>query len=200
MKNNVENIVAGYLRKYPDESEKLIKLCSLIKNNNMYSNLFSRKNFEGHITSSAFIYCIDERKLLLLEHKTLKKFLQPGGHIETIDTRIIDAAKREVLEETGLNDFNINSIDDDTDIPFDIDTHFIPNNDKKNEKGHYHHDFRYLFTVFKTQDVKLDYNESTGYKWVSIDELKNQERFVAIIDKIENLTNSKIRKKYKLEL
>ena len=195
MKNSVQNIVKGYLKNYSDESEKLIKLCSLLKNeDDNFSKLFNRKNFEGHITASAFIYCIDERKLLLLEHKALKKFLQPGGHVEMIDKEIIDAAKREILEETGLKDFNIVSIDEDINIPFDIDTHFIPDNDKKNEKGHYHHDFRYLFTVLKAHGVQLDFNESTGYKWVSIDELKNQERFITIIEKIENLLNSKTKK------
>lgn len=59
---------------------------------------------------------------------------------------------------------------------------------------HYHHDFRYLFTVDKTEDVVLDYNESNGYKWVSIDELKNNEKFALIIEKIEALTHSKIKK------
>lgn len=195
MKNSIKNIIVNYLNYYPDEKDKLERLFKLVSSNTEdYSNLFNRKNFEGHITASAFIYCVDERKLLLLEHKSLKKLLQPGGHVEIVDEKIIDAAKREVLEETGLKDYSITSIDDDINIPFDIDTHFIPKNDKKMEKGHYHHDFRYLFTVDKTEDVVLDYNESNGYKWVSIDELKNNEKFALIIKKIEALTHSKTKK------
>ncbi len=195
MKNNIKNIIIKYLNNYPEERDKLENLIQLVNNNiNDSSNLFNRKNFEGHITASAFIYCIDERKLLLLEHKSLKKLLQPGGHVEIVDEKIIDAAKREVLEETCLKDYSIISIDDDINIPFDIDTHFIPENDKKKENEHYHHDFRYLFTVDKTEDVVLDYNESNGYKWVSIDELNNNEKFALIIEKIEALTHSKIKK------
>ena len=195
MKNNIKNIIIKYLNYYPEEKDKLENLIKLVNNNiNDSSNLFNRKNFEGHITASAFIYCIDERKLLLLEHKSLKKFLQPGGHVEIADDRVLDGAKREVLEETGLKNYNITSIDDDVNIPFDIDTHFIPENDKKKEEGHYHHDFRYLFTVDKIQDVNLDYNESTGYKWIDIDELKNNEKFVLIIEKIENITDAKTKR------
>jgi len=30
-------------------------------------------------------------------------------------------------------------------IPIDIDTHYIPENKKKDERQHFHHDFRYIF-------------------------------------------------------
>ena len=46
MKNSVQNIVKGYLKNYSDESEKLIKLCSLLKNeDDNFSKLFNRKKF-----------------------------------------------------------------------------------------------------------------------------------------------------------
>lgn len=41
---------------------------------------------------------------MLLEHKALKKFLQPGGHVELVDGKMLDTAKREIFEETGLKD------------------------------------------------------------------------------------------------
>lgn len=41
---------------------------------------------------------------MLLEHKALKKFLQPGGHVELVDGKMLDTAKRETFEETGLKD------------------------------------------------------------------------------------------------
>ena len=98
MKNDIENIVLKYLENFPEESENLVKLSTLIENNNNnYSNIFSRKNFEGHITASGFIYCIAEKKLLLLEHKSLKKFLQPGGHVELVDNKMIDDAMTAAL-------------------------------------------------------------------------------------------------------
>lgn len=52
-------------------------------------------------TTSAFIMHPTEPRLLLLKHKKIGKWLQPGGHIE-LDENPIQALNREVSEETGL--------------------------------------------------------------------------------------------------
>ena len=188
MKNKIEKIVNDYLEYYPEEKDNMFKLIELINHNKEnISNLFNRKNFEGHITASGFIYCLSEDKLLLLEHKSLNRFLQPGGHVEKDDSEMISTAKREILEETGIKDLESVSISDDVNVPFDINSHFIPANPKKQEDGHYHHDFRYLFVVDKVEDITIDYNESNDYKWVSVSDLLNDERFGLTIKKIVSL-------------
>ena len=62
---------------------------------------------------------------------------------------------------------------------------------KKDEDGHYHHDFRYLFTIDRLDDIKIDFNESNDYKWVSVSDLENDERFAHIIKKIKKIIKSK---------
>ncbi len=52
-------------------------------------------------TTSGFILHPDEPKILLLKHKIIGKWLQPGGHIE-LDENPIQALNHEIEEETGL--------------------------------------------------------------------------------------------------
>ncbi len=192
MKNDIERIVSEYLTYYPEERVNMSKLIELIiHNKENISNLFNRKNFEGHITASGFIYCLSEDKLLLLEHKSLNKFLQPGGHVEKEDSEMISAAKREVLEETGISNMECVSISGDINVPFDINSHYIPANEKKHEDGHYHHDFRYLFIINRLEDITIDYNESNDYKWVSVSSLLDDGNFGLSIKKIVSLIRNK---------
>lgn len=51
--------------------------------------------------ASAFTLDSDNR-ILLMYNKKLEKWLQPGGHIEDLETPI-EAAIRETFEETGIN-------------------------------------------------------------------------------------------------
>jgi hypothetical protein len=53
--------------------------------------------------------------------------------------------------------------------PLSIDVHLIPESKKKNEPLHLHHDCMFLFEVDNTE-IKLDENEVSEYKWVSVDE------------------------------
>lgn len=192
MKSDINGIVKEYLTYYPEEKEKLSKLTNLLNNNkDNYNNLFNRKNYEGHITASGYIFAKNDNKMLLLEHKALKKFLQPGGHAELSDETILDTAKREIKEETGLENLELVNISVNEEIPFDINTHFIPKNDKKNEDDHYHNDFRYLFVVDNADDIKIDESESNSYKWIDISDIKDNSNFAEIIRKIFKLFNSK---------
>lgn len=52
-----------------------------------------------HFTTT--VYLLKEGQALLLFHPKLKKWLPPGGHIETDESPPM-AARREVWEETGL--------------------------------------------------------------------------------------------------
>ncbi len=185
--SNLQKILKQYLSYFPEEKDRLSKLSGLVNLSGNSSDIFDRKNFLGHITASGFIYNPLRGELLLLEHKSLKKFLQPGGHVENIDSGLLSAAKREVFEETGLRSLKLVSLSDDINVPFDIDSHFIPKNDKKGEDEHYHHDFRYLFITDNSNNVEINPDESNGYKWVKVSNLEKTKELGGIVRKIRAL-------------
>lgn len=190
MITNIKNVVEKYLEFYPQEEEKLNELKMFINETHEIDNLYNRKNFVGHITASGFIYSKNEGKILLLEHKVLNKFIQPGGHVELSDNEIIDTAKREILEETGLKNLKSVNISLDKNVPLDINSHVIPKNENKNEEEHYHHDFRFLFITESVKDIIIDKSESNQYEWIDISKLKNDKAFNDISIKILSLLNN----------
>jgi 8-oxo-dGTP pyrophosphatase MutT (NUDIX family) len=102
---------------------------------------FTRKRFvPGHFTASAFVLSPERDAVLMVLHAQLRRWLQPGGHIEPSDQDVESAARREVLEETGLDDLRL----DQTSL-LDLDVHPIPA--RRDEPDHLHHDLRLLFVA-----------------------------------------------------
>ena len=56
----------------------------------------------GHVTASTMVVDPDRRQLLLTLHPRVGLWLQVGGHCERYDATVLDTAKREALEESGL--------------------------------------------------------------------------------------------------
>lgn len=88
-----------------------------------------------HVTGSGIV--VGPRGVVLLEHKRLGIWLQPGGHIDPDETPW-DASLRESREETGLDVHFAGRIDD-LGVPelIHVDVH-------AGGRGHTHLDLRYL--------------------------------------------------------
>lgn len=188
MKNIIQKILEDYLTKFKDEAEKL-KLLEEFIHKSSNSNLTDWNNFEGHIVASGFLYAKKEKRFLVLFHKDLRAFLYPGGHIDETDTDPLAAAKREISEETGIEDMKLFSHSEYSLTPLDIDIHEIPYNDRLGLPNHRHFDFRYLFTIDSIEQVVPDSSEMGKYRWINLDEIKENCNFGAMTNKLENLIN-----------
>ncbi|MGF7228796.1 MAG: NUDIX hydrolase [Candidatus Saccharibacteria bacterium] len=146
----VQELVNDYLTVFPDEAEELRLLQERLKRDEQFNH---RKSFGGHGTGAAIVLSPDHTKVLLIHHKGLGKWMQPGGHWDPEDPNPWTVAQREAEEETGVTMAEALHVDvDRPHIPLDIESHHIPANPAKDEPEHYHHDMRYAFVA---KDEKL---------------------------------------------
>lgn len=186
MKDILIDIINKYLKIFPEEQDRQSKIIDYL---NIHSNeeITDWNNFNGHIVAGGFIYAREEKKFLVLYHKDLNRYLYPGGHTDKSDINTLETAKREIKEETGLTNLEHLKLSDDELIPIDIDMHIINYNERLKLPEHYHFDFRYLFIIDKISNIKLDSEELLNYKWIDINELKNDINYGVVVDKIEKL-------------
>jgi 8-oxo-dGTP pyrophosphatase MutT (NUDIX family) len=107
---------------------------------------FRRADPEGHVTASAVVAGPGGATFLLVFHRKLDRWLQPGGHVEPDDASVFDAAVREAREETGVDGFQMPI----GDAILDLDVHAIPA--FGNEPAHFHYDVRFLLTSGDGED------------------------------------------------
>ena len=107
---------------------------------------FSRLQYApGHITMSAIILDPKIASVLLVWHRKLNRWLQPGGHVET-DEEPLAAALRETEEETGIPQRHLRPVIKGL---IDIDVHRIPA--WQQVPTHEHFDLRVLLLSEVTQ-------------------------------------------------
>lgn len=103
-----------------------------------------------HVTASGLV--VSDRGIVLLRHKRLGLWLQPGGHVDGAEIPA-DAAVREACEETGL------PVRHRFDVPvlLHVDAH-------DGGRGHRHLDLRYVLTAPEA-DPSPPVGESPACRW-----------------------------------
>jgi 8-oxo-dGTP pyrophosphatase MutT (NUDIX family) len=146
-----------HARAWPESAPVVARMIELSK---QAGDPFSRRLVEpGHFTASAFVLSPERRRVLLVHHRKLARWLQPGGHVEASDADLVAAARREVLEETGI------SVGAPLGGVFDVDVHAIPASRK--DGAHLHFDVRYAFVALSD---RLEASpEVLAARWVELD-------------------------------
>ena len=121
-----------------------------------HPDCLNRTCVSGHLTGSAWIVSPARDQALLVHHRKLDRWLQPGGHADG-DPDLAATALREAREETGLTAVRLVSPD-----IFDFDRHWIPA--RGTEAGHWHYDFRFLIEADPQAKLLLS-EESNELRW-----------------------------------
>jgi 8-oxo-dGTP pyrophosphatase MutT (NUDIX family) len=99
------------------------------------------RDLPDHVTAGAVVARPAGEEFLLVFHRRLARWLQPGGHVEPEDASVLEAARREAREETGVRRLDAA----DGARVLDVDVHPVP--PRRNRPAHVHYDVRYLFTT-----------------------------------------------------
>ncbi|HEY6234187.1 MAG TPA: NUDIX hydrolase [Candidatus Elarobacter sp.] len=123
---------------------------------------FERSLAVGHVTASAWIVDPARTGALLVHHRKLGKWLQPGGHADG-DPDVRGTALREAREESGLTSLRLAS-----EAIYDLDVHAIPA--RPGEPAHEHFDVRFAFEADPAEPLVTS-AESHALAWVALGDL-----------------------------
>ena len=121
-----------------------------------------RSCLEGHLTGSAAVIDPDTRRVLLLLHTKVQRWLQPGGHADG-DGNLARVALREAAEETGIDGLRVVT------PAVDLDVHVF-HHAAGTEPDHLHLDVRHL-VLAPPGAVAVTNHESQGVRWIPVDDL-----------------------------
>lgn len=175
-------------KKYFKNEEKRFELLEKQLQDN--ENLWTRKNFNWHLTASAYIFDKSMQNFVVIHNINLDKWLVPGWHWEEWDWEMQNTAKREAMEETWLSQLKLCSWHNQNEmIPIDIDTHYIPENKEKDERQHFHHDFRYIFIYdWDFSEINIETQEIKWFQILNINDDLTKLAWNDVILKIKNIS------------
>ena len=159
--DSLANAISGVDAVLPtsESSEKAkSQIIDFLKN---HPDALHRTCLDGHLTGSAAIVDYTGKRILIMLHKKLQIWSQPGGHADG-DGNLPRVALREATEETGIDGLEILT------PGIDCDVHAIPA--RPGEPKHLHLDIRYLIRAPRNSVVQRNH-ESVQMRWLNFSEL-----------------------------
>jgi 8-oxo-dGTP pyrophosphatase MutT (NUDIX family) len=153
-------------RHRPEDPAETAHLATILAFVAAHTDPFDRRIPHGHLTGSAFVLSPDGAQVLLLHHRKLDRWLQPGGHAEAGEAEGEDVALREAREETGIAALRLLP---GAPRPVDVDVHVIPA--RGGEPAHLHLDLRYVVIAPEDAALLRSPKETNALRWFGWEEL-----------------------------
>ena len=126
-----------------------------------HHNCFDRNLAVGHVTASSWVVNRQRTHTLMLLHRKLNRWFQPGGHADG-DSDAVQVALKETSEESGIDLADIKLLDE---AIFDVDVHTIY--PSAHDHRHEHFDMRFLLEIDDQIPIPGN-NESHQITWIPL--------------------------------
>lgn len=127
-------------------------------------NCFDRELLPGHVSGSSWVVNPARSHVLIMHHRKLDRWLQPGGHADG-DPDMLRVVLKETAEEAGIDIKNVKLLGERI---FDVDVHTV--HESSHDPRHTHYDVRFLVEIDDRLSVPGN-AESHEIRWVSLDQV-----------------------------
>jgi 8-oxo-dGTP pyrophosphatase MutT (NUDIX family) len=180
-RNEILNLLRRYRSRFMEEVAYVRRAIDFII---QHEKIFDRAT-PVHVTGSAWVVSPDREKVLLMHHRKLGEWFQPGGHADG-DADILRVALRECAEETGLDPAHIKLIDSSI---FDVDIHTTP--PMGHIPPHEHIDIRFVVEVNDSLAIPGN-DESHAVEWFPLHQVlhyNNNRSTYRMLEKTRGMRN-----------
>lgn len=133
-------------------------------------DIYTRDNAAAHLTASAWVVSPDRQQVLMVYHNIYNSWSWMGGHADG-DRDLLGVARREVMEESGLNELKLLSPD-----LFSLEILTVDGHIKRGSyvSSHLHLNVTYLFEADPKQPLTIKPDENSGVAWFPVTELSQR--------------------------
>ena len=154
-------LLNNHSTRFMDEAGFVARARAFVEAN---ADCFHRDHWPAHVTGSAWVVSPDRSRILMMHHRKLNQWFQPGGHADG-DADILRVALRETVEETGLETRHVKLLHMEV---FDVDVHGIAASE--HDPRHEHIDIRFLVEIDDSLPVPGN-DESHEVLWVRLNDV-----------------------------
>ena len=166
-RENLLQLLDRYKTPFLEEAAMVSRTRRFIMSN---ENCFDRSLASGHVTGSSWVVNPSRTHALMLHHRKLDLWLQPGGHADG-NTDIHNVVIKETSEESGIAIEDIKLLSSDI---FDVDVHTIYAN--QYDPRHEHYDIRFILEIDDNQVIPGN-DESHQIGWVALNDIPQFNNF-----------------------
>ena len=144
------------------------------------AELITRENPVAHMTASAWVVSPDRKQVIMVYPNLYQSWSWMGGHADG-DWDLLRVAKKEVMEECGLQELTVVSPE-----IFSLEVLCVDGHEKRGKylSSHLHLNVTYLFEAAPAQPLRIKPDENSGVAWVAAEDVPQKTNEAWFRDRI----------------